>query len=128
MDYKEIKTIEQAFEAKGLAADFVPDVSTYPEEDRAHMITDFKLKTVIAAINGDEKIDWTNTDQRKHYPWWWVLKDESKVSGRGLSLYDVYCDYSITNVGPRLVFASREKALHGAEHFKALYEEWYFGK
>lgn len=124
--YKQITTVAAALVALGYAADFVPDVSQYPEDMRAYKITEFNLQMVVKAINGDEKIDWKDTRQRKHFPWWWINEvSEGGVSGRGLSLDGVGYAGSGADVGPRLVFASKEKAAHAAEHFIALYEQYY---
>ena len=124
--YKQITTVAAALVALGYAADFVPDVSQYPEDMRAHKIIEFNLQMVVKAVNGDEKIDWKDTSQRKWLPVWRIInKPEGGVSGRGLSLGDVYYDGTHADVGPRLVLASEEKGAHMAEHFQTLYEQYY---
>lgn len=128
MDYKKITTLAAVFAALNLPADEKPDVSRWPARYHAHKQHEYDVQMAIDAINGpDWVVDWNNTDQLKYYLWVYTEPDASRVSGRGLSLLDVYDDDSYAIVGPRLCFESREKALHFWEHFKPLYENYYLG-
>lgn len=128
MDYKKITTLAAVFAALNLPADEKPDVSRWPARYHAHKNTEYDVQMAIDAINGPEwVVDWNNPEQRKYWIWAYTVPDASRVSGRGLSLYDVNYDGTCTIVGPRLCFESREKALHFWEHFKWLYENYYLG-
>lgn len=125
--YNQIKTVEAAFAALKMDINTVPDVSCWPETMRQHKIVEFKLQMVIAAINGDWVPNWNDTTEKKYGPWWLVQKDKLRASGSGLSFRDAGYGATVAGVGPRLVFQTREQVYHAAEHFKALYEEYYLG-
>lgn len=120
-----IKTIEEAFKAKGLDPNALPDVSALPEGLRDYVIAQYQLAVVVSALNEGWEPDWSNEDQWKYYPWFSVEENDNKPSGFGLSC-DVYvCWYSRTFVGSRLCFANRETAKYAAETFTELYERCY---
>lgn len=125
---KEITNVELAF------ADQNIDIATLdsmfeqvPEKFRKHLKDDFVLQVVTAAINGDSVPDVANTNVARHYPWWSIDNKDGGVSGRGLSLFIVVYDYSITYVGPRHLFAEEEGAEHAAEYFLPQYEAYHLG-
>ena len=131
MDYKQITSVEAAMKAKGYAPDFVPDFSYYQDEYmRRFKLAEFKLETVIAAINGSWVADWTDTKKYKHYPYWNVVnkKENLSFSRRGLSLYDVSGDFVYAAVAPCLCFCGEEECRFAAKNFLSLYEEYYFFK
>ena len=115
---------------KGFAPDFTPDFSYYPDEYmRRFKLAEFKLEQVIAAINGGWIPDWTNTKQRKYYPYFDIIeKKETSFSGRGLSLFGVGFGYVNSVVAPCLCYMDEEKCRFAAQNFLSLYEEYYFFK
>ena len=117
-DYKSIKTFEDACKKTGIE-------TTEPEIKAAHiepvkaMIAYYKLVIIFMAINNGWKPDWSDHNQWKYYPWFYVL---SSGFGFGDSSYD--CASSAATVGSRLCFESEEKADYAGEQFTAIYEEF----
>lgn len=117
-DYKSIKTFEDACKKTGIE-------TTEPEIKAAHiepvkaMIAYYKLVIIFLAINNGWKPDWSDHNQWKYYPWFYVLS-----SGFGFADSDYYCGISYANVGSRLCTDTGEKAEYIAEQFKDLYQEY----
>lgn len=76
-----------------------------------------KLKIVAKAINNGWQPDWTNTNQRKWWPWF------NLSSGFGFSGSGYVYGHSGTNVGSRLCYESEAKSDYAAKQFIDLYEE-----
>lgn len=120
-----ITTIEEAFKAKGLDPNNLPDVSMLPVELRDYIVAQYQLTIVVKALNEGWEPDWSNEDQWKYYPWFNVEKNADKPSGFGLS-YFVFGVWSAgTGVGSRLCFANWETAKYAADTFTELYERCY---
>lgn len=128
MSYKNITTLAAAMQAMGYAPDFVPNVSEWPESERAHKIAEFNVQIPLLAIKGDAVIDWKNTKQKKYAGVFEIIDKESGPSGRGLSLHTVLFAHSRTYFGPRLVLDSEEKYLHFAEYFLPQVEIYYLAE
>ena len=117
-DYKSIKTFEDACKKTGIE-------TTEPEIKAAHiepvkaMIAYYKLVIIFLAINNGWKPDWSDYNQWKYYPWFYVLS-----SGFGFVDSDYVYAYSAANVGSRLCTDTNDKALYIAEQFKDLYQEY----
>jgi hypothetical protein len=109
--FTDIKTFGDACEALGI--DPASVVSTNDAADEAAYK---KLKVVIKAINQNWIPDWSNTSQRKWWPWF-VLS-----SGFGFSGSDCNCADSNAYVGSRLCFESEEKSDYCAKQFIDLWE------
>ncbi len=127
-NYTDIKTFEDA--CKVLALDpnkVIPDFSCYPEKDRTSMIAHAKLVIIVRASNqlannGKEWIpDFTNWDERK-YEAWFVLGDGGSSVFR---FYDCVDWFTVSNVGSRLCFISREVCGYVANQFIDLYKEYF---
>ena len=101
MDFKKIKSLEAALKVKGLTMAIIAAMfANVPEEDRQEQILAYALNKGEDVINGDEKLDWTNTDQPKYWIWWDIVKKAS--GGFGLSLNDVNYDNTNANVRAHL--------------------------
>ena len=117
-DYKSIKTFEDACKKTGIE-------TTEPEIKAAHiepvkaMIAYYKLVIIFMAINNGWKPDWSDHNQWKYYPWFYVLS-----SGFGFDASHYACAGSHTTVGSRLCFESEEKADYAGKQFTAIYEEF----
>jgi len=72
--------------------------SSSPKEMQDQKLAQFELETVIAAKNGEARIDWNNGGQRKWFPYFWVEKDAAKPTGFGLS----FASYGLRIVRVRL--------------------------
>lgn len=120
--YTEIKTFEDACEAINVdATTVIPDFSLFPEADREAMIAHAKLIIIAKAINGDWTPDWTNGEWDKYYPWF----EMGSPSGGGLSYDD--CDgwRTVSGVGSRLCFETRDMAKYVGKQFEDLYKVYF---
>ena len=119
-DFRTIKSFEDACAKENVDPTALPDVSMIPEDLRKPIISAYKLMIIFLAINNGWRPDWSNSNQKKYYPWYWVLS-----SGFGFS--DSAYDYVRTDsdVGSRLCTDTSEKALYIAEQFKTEYQEYF---
>jgi len=110
--FTDIKTFDDACEELGVDPD-----SVFSSDDQPDEVAYKKLKVIVRAINSGWTPDWSNTNQRKWYPWF------NLSSGFGFD--DSLCNYAgtLTNVGSRLCFESEEKSTYTAKQFIKLYEE-----
>lgn len=99
--YKYHNTTEGEFEK--LYKDLPNHVKAYQKEA---MIVEF--------YNKGEKLDWTNTDQPKYYPWF-NMSD--------FSLDDCYYYYGTSVVTTRLCFVREEDCREAVEKFIDIYRE-----
>ena len=121
--YKKITTWEQFCKASKTNPK-LPDFSTFPEEDRAHMAADYQLARIIKFFNEGVIPDYTpGNNQKKYEPYFYVVKDSSKPSGFALSSggYGLAYDYSF--VGLRFAFLDYDSMRHVTLHFISLYEK-----
>jgi hypothetical protein len=110
--FNEIKTFEDACEELGIStAQFF---GTETSDEVAYK----KLKVIIKAINEAWIPDWTNTNQMKWFPWFYLS------SGFGFSRSYFNFDDSAASVGSRLCFETEEKSDYAARQFIDLYEEF----
>ncbi|WP_052257127.1 hypothetical protein [Flavobacterium sp. AED] len=119
--YTEIKTFEDACKAINVEPTIIPDFSFFPESDRQAMIDHAKLVIIAKAINGDWVPDWTNGEWDKYYPWF----EMGSPSGGGFSYDDCAYWYTVSGVGSRLCFESREKAIYAGQQFEDLYKSYF---
>jgi len=119
-DYKTIKTFEDACVKLELDPIKLPGVSDIPEKFSKPIIAAYKLMIIYEAINNGWLPDWSNRNQYKYYPWFYVLS-----SGFGFS--DSYYRYDGTHasVGSRLCTDSSDKALYIAKQFEAIYQDYF---
>lgn len=118
-DYKSIKTFDDACKYLNIDSSIIPDVSGIDEEFRKPIIAHYKLIIIFKAINNGWTPDWSNDDQYKYYPLFWVLS-----SGFGFSASDYNYTFTITNVGSRLCTDSSDKAMYIAKQFEAEYKDY----
>ncbi len=123
MDFKKIKTFEDACAALGLdSATIIPDFSLFPEADREAMQAHAKLIIVNKAINGDWVPNWDKGQWDKYYPWFDMT---GSPSGGGFS-YNGYDSWSTNSgVGSRLCYESAEKAKYAGNQFLDLYKSYF---
>lgn len=76
---KQIKTFADACKVEGLdAKKVIPDFAGFPAEDRKAMIAHAKLIIIARAANrlaNEGKVwipDWSNSDQFKYSPWYYM--------------------------------------------------------
>ncbi len=121
--YTKIKTFEDACSVLELdAKNVIPDFSFFPKNDRQSMIDHAKLVIINQAINGkDYTPDWSNSNEIKYYPWFIM----GSSSGVGFAFGDFAYWLTGSNVGSRLCFQSREKALYAGKQFEDLYKSYF---
>ncbi|TWP30535.1 hypothetical protein ETU09_00610 [Apibacter muscae] len=119
---EKIKTFEDACKELNLnPKDFT---ITIPNEFSKHseaLTAHLKLVVITQALNEGWEPDWSNWDEYKYYPWFDM---EDSASG-GFS-FGGYGDWnSISIVGSRLCFKSRELAEYAGKQFEGLYETYF---
>ena len=120
--YKKITTWEQFCKASKTNPK-LPDFSTFPEEDRAHMAADYQLARIIKFFNEGVIPDYTpGNNQKKYEPYFYVVKDSSKPSGFALSFHGCVDVYVFSFVGSRLLALDVESLEHITEHFIGEFE------
>lgn len=108
-----VTTFDEACKVLGIV--FIPPTESTPDEV-AYMM----LKIIARALNEGWTPDWSNSSEYKYYPWF-------KMSSPGSGFSYLVCDgdYSISFVGSRLCFKSRELAIYAGKQFTAIYEKMY---
>ena len=114
---KHIKSFEDACKALNIDPN-----SIINSTDNADDIAYKKLKIITKALNEGWEPDWTNSDERKYFPWF------NLSSGSGLSYDDCVNQYSYSNVGSRLCFKSWELCEYAANTFLDLYTDFFIIK
>lgn len=129
MDYKKIKTFEDACKDQNIDPSALPDVSKLPVGIGKFLIAAYKLAVINVSLNKNDKgeptkADWSDSDEAKWFPWMEVEADEESRSGSGLSFGVAGFDRSDTRVASRLTCRSREIARYFFEQFKGLWEDY----
>lgn len=117
---KKIKTFEDACKALGLDPSKLPDVSALPEKHMNSIIAYFKLVIIAEALNQGWEPDWSDEDECKYYPWFWMDQP-----GSGFSYFGSDYSYSSSIVGSRLCFQTRELAEYAGKQFLELYQQYH---
>ena len=78
-----------------------------------------KMKLVVKTINQGWVPDWSNTNQRKWYPWF-----DISPSGAGFSDSGYRYAAAHTGVGSRLCFETEEKCKYAANQFIEIYYKY----
>jgi hypothetical protein len=103
-----LMSFENACAWKGISTD-LPDVSSFPEHLRKHVIATYKLSVILEVNNDDWKLNLSDTSQYKYYPWFKINQEEGP-SGFALSYGDYGCTTSYSCLGARLACRSSELA------------------
>lgn len=117
-DYTSIKTFEDASKKQGIEPQ-LPEIMAVHTEAIKSMIAYYKLVIIFLAINNGWTPVWSNSNQYKYFPYFWVLSSGFGFGGSGY----VYVR-SHSGAGSRLCTDTREKALYIAEQFKDIYQEY----
>lgn len=110
--FTEITDLKECFEITGL-----PDAKTVaeiPAEFHEEMLADYRTKVMAKCANSLSKpgvpVDWSNHDQRKHFPVFEMLSSGS------VDFVDSGCSYSYTRAGDasRRAFLDESDTRHAA--------------
>lgn len=116
IDFRDIKTVEDAFEFLGIKySEWLDKYKELPCDVIAYM----QLTHIVKAINGGEWMNYDDTDEYKYYPYF-----NASGSALGFSCYDCTCDCSGSLVGSRLVFKTREMAEYAGKQFLNIYNQY----
>lgn len=120
MNYKEIKSYEDACKVLGIQPISENAVAAFPKEDRKSMLAYHKLTIIARAINGGWKPDWNDRTQYKYYPIFYY-------ENAGLSFADANNAASTTCAcfGSRLCFKTEAMSDYAAATFADLYTDFY---
>lgn len=107
-----------------------------------------KMRIVVAALNEGWTPDWSNKDEHKWYPWFYILTEEEyndldeddKCRVVGRASYNAYAfgglvysyassvsSYSCAVYGARLAFKSKELAVYAGQQFGELWASFLIG-
>jgi hypothetical protein len=123
MNFDDIKTFEDACKVVNLKAEEIPDLSAMPERFRKRAIADFKLSIIAEALNEGWQPNWNDLDQYKYYPWFIINASSDNTAGSGLSCDDYVHTLTVTGVGSRLCYKTKELAKYAGEQFIDLYTD-----
>lgn len=120
MNYKEIKSYEDACKVLGIQPISENAVAAFPKEDRKSMLAYHKLTIIARAINGGWKPDWNDRTQYKYYPIFFY-------ENAGLSSANSPNAATSTNAsfGSRLCFKTEAMSYYAAATFADLYTDFY---
>jgi len=116
-DFRSIKTFEDACR-KIRVTPALPTLLNGCQELMKATIAAYKLMVIFQAINDGWIPDWSNTNQAKWNPWFWVLP-----SGSGFSYSLTHYLYVSTYAGSRLCTDTGDKCRYIAEQFEAEYKD-----
>lgn len=120
MNYKEIKSYEDACKVLGIQPISENAVAVFPKEDRKSMLAYHKLTIIAQAINGGWKPDWNDRTQYKYYP---VFYYES--AGLSYALTHTAASRTSAYIGSRLCFQTEAMSDYAAATFADLYTDFY---
>ena len=116
-----VKTFQDACDVLGIKPDNKVSVTIdgAMTQDSKSIQAYCKLIIIARALNEGWVPDWKNSNQYKYYPWF------DMSSGSGLSFDG--CDFlgSLSLVGSRLCFKSRELAIYAANQFNDIYKDFF---
>ena len=151
-----VKTFEDAVAVLGENNTLVRQYHLYEqqmngnEEDMRDLTAFLKLRIITAALNQGWTPDWTNSNEWKYYPWFYLYTEDEyndldaddkerccRVVGRsnvsayasgGLVCADADCasSGSYTYYGSRLAFKTRELALYAGKQFVDIWCDFVF--
>ncbi|MEN6422281.1 MAG: hypothetical protein ABFD76_10075 [Smithella sp.] len=118
---QKIKSFEDACKHLGIETKLPEVGGLYPYHQKG-IIAFYKLSVIATALNEGWKPDWSDRNQRKWFPWWYVSTDRSSA---GLACAHTAYTAASPNAyyGSRLGFKTEALARYAADQFKDLYED-----
>jgi hypothetical protein len=111
-----IKTFEDA--CKALGKEKISIGTEGLDEDEASIVAYAKLSIIVRALNEGWKPNWQDASENKYYPYF------RENSGVGLSFDGVGHWTTLTRIGSRLCFKSRELAEYAGKQFEDIYKQF----
>jgi len=121
MNYREIKSYEDACKALGLKPIADEVFNAFQQEDRRTMAAYHKLAVITCAINEGWQPDWSNRNERKYEPYMYT-------NSAGLAFAHTSFAPSLTStfIGSRLCFRDYERAAFAVKTFgDTLYKDYF---
>lgn len=121
MNYREIKSYEDACKALGLKPIADEVFNAFQQEDRRTMAAYHKLAVITCAINEGWQPDWSNRNERKYEPYMYT-NSAGLASANSLHAPSLTATY----LGSRLCFRDYERAAFAVETFgDTLYKDYF---
>lgn len=120
MNYKEIKSYEDACKVLGIQPISENAVAAFPKEDRKSMLAYHKLTIIARAINGGWKPDWNDRTQYKYYPIFFY-----ENAGLSCAITPTAASLTSAYLGSRLCFKTEAMSDYAAATFADLYTDFY---
>lgn len=120
MNYKEIKSYEDACKVLGIQPISENAVAAFPKEDRKSMLAYHKLTIIARAINGGWKPDWNDRTQYKYYPIFFY-----EIAGLSCASTHHAATHTFARLGSRLCFKTEAMSDYAAATFADLYTDFY---
>lgn len=112
-----IKTYEDACAHLGLTPSKA-DSTIKDDKIRRSALAFVKLATIAKALNEGWEPDWSNTDEYKYYPWFYV-----EIAGLVCAVTYSTVTNASADIGSRLGYKTRELARYAGNQFLELYSE-----
>lgn len=111
-----VKTFEDALLETGRPG--VPEFSDIPEDMRDYFKAQYKAVVIAEALNEGWKADWTNGNQEKWFPWFYVSS-----SGFAFHVTTYYCSPPAAGDGSRLCFKTEALARYAGRQFLQVWDD-----
>lgn len=113
--FERIKTFEDVLRDNDLTLEqFENDCAGMEVDETAFRF----LKLLAKSLNEGWEPDWNDEDQWKYVPWFYM------GGSSGFQFYDYVGWYSLSSVGSRLCFKSKELATYAAQQFADQYKRF----
>jgi len=121
MDYKEIKSYEDACKALSVAPISEQAFNAFPKSDRANLMAYYKLTVITRAINDGWQPNWNDRNEDKYEPYYFT-----NSAGLSYALARRVPSYTIAYIGSRLCFRDYDRVLYAVHTFDDLYKAYFF--
>lgn len=120
MNYKEIKSYEDACKVLGLKPLADEVFNAFPKAEREDLKAYHQLSVITKAINEGWEPDWTNSKKKKFEPYMYT-----NTAGLAYATADYAPSNAFTNLGSRLCFPDYERAAYAVATFGELYKAYF---
>ncbi len=112
-----VKSFEDACKLLKLNPKHIPVVDMLPELHQKAIVANYKLIIIIQALNEGWQPDWSNSNEYKYYPWFYMSSFGFSDSGYGRW-------HTAAIVGSRLCLKNETLARYTGKKFENLYKEY----